>query len=169
VPPDLAGDRGDREGAELGAAVGLEAVDRLDQTDRPDLDEVLDLLAAPCKPIREPPHERQVLLDQAVASGPVTVLVVAPQELARRRAARGAVGGQRNQLGPPGGRRAGRRWTAAARRGRRPGKRLWAFDQQARSRPRDRRQGVRTRLGGQMVSGSNLRHARSPYSTRRQW
>jgi hypothetical protein len=120
------------------------------------------LLAASCKPLREPPHERQVLLDQAVARGLIAVLVVAPEELAGSRAPRDTVGGQRNQFGRLAGGCVGRPWTPGVRRRRPPRKRLWGVDQRARSRPRDRRQGVRTRLGRKSVSGLNLRHARSP-------
>ena len=46
VAPDLADDRRHRVGRELDPALELEAVDRLDQPDRADLDEVVDRLAA---------------------------------------------------------------------------------------------------------------------------
>jgi hypothetical protein len=56
----------------------LEPVDRLDQADRADLDEILELLAVACIAPRQPPHERQVLLDQPGAGPEVAVAVVRP-------------------------------------------------------------------------------------------
>src|ERR1051325_8033127 len=66
--------------AQLGAAVEGEAVDRLDQPDRADLDEILELLATVRIPARKRPHERHVLLDQLLARLDVSLLVVAAQE-----------------------------------------------------------------------------------------
>jgi hypothetical protein len=54
----------------------FEAVDRLDQADRPDLHEILDPLAAVCEPAREGACQREVRLDQPLASGEVTVVTV---------------------------------------------------------------------------------------------
>ncbi len=45
VPLDLAVDRRDRERREINTAIELEPVDRVDQPDRADLDEILELLA----------------------------------------------------------------------------------------------------------------------------
>ena len=65
---------------ELDAAVDVEAVDRLDQPDRADLDEVLELLAAVAVAPRQRAHEREVLLDELLARCEVALLVIAPQE-----------------------------------------------------------------------------------------
>ena len=64
VALDLADDRRGRVRRELDAAVGVEAVDRLDQADRADLDEVLDRLAAVAEPARAVLDQRQVQVDQ---------------------------------------------------------------------------------------------------------
>src|SRR4029453_6891432 len=58
----------------------VEAVDRLDQPDRADLDEILELLAAVRVAPRERAHERHVLLDQLLPRLEVAVLVVAAQQ-----------------------------------------------------------------------------------------
>jgi hypothetical protein len=80
VPSNLAHDRRHGIGRQLDPAVEVETVDRLDQTDRADLDEVLDLLAAARVARGQRPHERQHLLDETITSGPVTVLVVGTQQ-----------------------------------------------------------------------------------------
>src|SRR5207248_3043911 len=51
---DLADDVRSRVGGQLDAAVEVEPVDRLDQADRADLDEIVELLA----PVRVPPRQR---------------------------------------------------------------------------------------------------------------
>src|SRR5712691_7631386 len=80
VALDLADDVRRRIGRQLDAAVEVEAVDRLDQPDRADLDEVLELLAAVAVAARERADERHVLLDQLLARGQVALLVVAAEE-----------------------------------------------------------------------------------------
>src|SRR5437016_14469676 len=77
---DLADDVRRRVRGQLHATVDVEPVDRLDEPDRADLDEVLELLAAVRVAARQRPHERHVLLDQLLARGEVAVLVVAPEE-----------------------------------------------------------------------------------------
>ena len=76
VPLDLADDGRCRVRRELDAAVEVEPVDRLDQSDRCDLDQVVKRLAAVAKPPCEVLDERQVHLDQRVANLPVTDVVV---------------------------------------------------------------------------------------------
>src|SRR5918996_3120364 len=82
VALDLADDVRRGVGGELDAALDVEAVDRLDEPDRADLDEVLELLAAVRVAPRQRPHERHVLLDQLLARSEVQVLVVAAEECA---------------------------------------------------------------------------------------
>lgn len=72
---DLADDRGRRVRGEV-AACRLEAVDRLDQADRPDLDEILDPFPAVREAVRKGTCERQVRLDQLRASGEVALVAV---------------------------------------------------------------------------------------------
>ena len=67
VPLDLADDGRHREGRELHAAVGVEAVDRVDQPDRADLDDVLHRLVAAAEAGGRVPHEREVGLDEGAA------------------------------------------------------------------------------------------------------
>ena len=66
MPSDLADDHRHRVAGEL-PLPDAEPVDRLDQPDRPDLDEVVDLLAVPGEPAGERADEREVLLDQSLA------------------------------------------------------------------------------------------------------
>src|SRR5262249_28790854 len=80
VPRDPAYDVRRRVGRQLDAAVEVEAVDRLDQADGADLDEVVELLAAVGVAPGERADERHVLLDQLVPGGEVSLLVVAAQE-----------------------------------------------------------------------------------------
>src|SRR5260221_5449848 len=84
VALDLADDHRDRIALELDAALGIEAVDRLDQADRPDLDEILVLLAAACIPARHRAHQREVFLDQTPAGVWVMFHVDGSQQLAMR-------------------------------------------------------------------------------------
>ena len=67
VTADLADDRRHGIRRELDAALELEPVDRLDQADRADLDEIVDGLAAARVPTGERANERHQLLDQTVA------------------------------------------------------------------------------------------------------
>ena len=80
VALDLADDVRRRVRRQLDAAVDVEAVDRLDQADTADLDEVVELLAAVRVAPRERADEREVLLDQLLARGEVALLVVAAQQ-----------------------------------------------------------------------------------------
>src|SRR5687767_7305971 len=80
VTLDLADDVRGRVRRQLDAAVDVEAVDRLDQADAADLHEVVELLAAVGVAPRERAHEREVLLDQLLARGEVSLLVVAAQQ-----------------------------------------------------------------------------------------
>jgi hypothetical protein len=80
VALDLADDVRRRVGRELDAAVEIEAVDRLDQADAADLDEILELLAPVAVAARQGADEREVLLDQLLAGGQVTLLVIAAEE-----------------------------------------------------------------------------------------
>lgn len=61
---NLPDDRGHGVGGERGAARGIEAVDRLDQSHGTDLGQVLELLAARVEAAGNRADERQVLLDQ---------------------------------------------------------------------------------------------------------
>ena len=81
MPLDLADDVRRRVGGQLDTALEVEAVDRLDQADRTDLDQVVELLAAVRVAPRERPHERHVPLDQLLARGQVAVVVVGAQQL----------------------------------------------------------------------------------------
>src|SRR5205085_251706 len=67
-------------GGRLDSALEVEAVDRLDEPDRADLDEVLELLAAIRVAAGERTDERHVLLDQLFTRMEVTLLVIFPQE-----------------------------------------------------------------------------------------
>ena len=80
MPLDLADDvrRGVRR--ELDTAVEIEPVDRLDQPDRADLNEILELLASVRISSGERTNERHVLLDQLLARLEVARLVVAPKQ-----------------------------------------------------------------------------------------
>ena len=77
---DLADDVRRRVGRQLDAARDVEAVDRLDQADRSDLDEVLELLATVGVTPRQRADERHVVLDELLARGHVALLVVALEE-----------------------------------------------------------------------------------------
>ncbi len=75
VPPDLAHDRRDGIAGEVDPAIDVEAVDRLDEADRPDLDEVLQRLSAPRVPRGQGAHERHQLDESAVACSQVALSV----------------------------------------------------------------------------------------------
>ena len=79
VALDLTGHVRDHERPELGSP-RVEAVDRLDQPDAPDLHEVLVELSACAVSTGEALDERHVLLDQPLASSEVAVLVVLAQQ-----------------------------------------------------------------------------------------
>jgi len=99
VALQLAGDRGDGERRELAPALGVEAVDRAEQPDAGDLDEVVERLGAAVVAPREAAGERQEALDEFVAGGEVAeARVTAEQALDPRRAGlRGA--GRRRATG----------------------------------------------------------------------
>jgi hypothetical protein len=78
VSPDLPHDCRDRESTEVDAAVGVEAVGRFDQSDRTDLDEILDTLPPIGVPPRERDDEREVFFDQTVTSRPLLPHCVRP-------------------------------------------------------------------------------------------
>src|SRR5205807_1623865 len=80
VALDLADDVRSRIGRQLDASLQVEAVNRLDQPDGADLDEIFELLTAVRVPPSERAHERHVLLDQLLARVQVTLLVVLAQE-----------------------------------------------------------------------------------------
>ena len=80
VALDLADDVRRRVGGQLDAALDVEAVDRLDQADAADLDEIVELLAAVGVAPRQRADEREVLLDQLLAGCEVALLVVAAEE-----------------------------------------------------------------------------------------
>ena len=67
MPLDLAEDRRRRVRRELQPALGIEPVDRLDQPDRADLDEIGHRLVAAGEPARQIVDQRHVQLDQLVA------------------------------------------------------------------------------------------------------
>ena len=69
---ELAQDGGDGEARELGAVAGFEAVDRFDQADRGDLDEVVERFVAVAVAAGQAPRERQVTLDQLVTQPRIT-------------------------------------------------------------------------------------------------
>src|SRR3954468_16619317 len=63
MPLDLADDRRSGVGRELDTAFEVEPVDRLDQTDRGDLNQVVERLAAVAEAARQVLDQRQVHLD----------------------------------------------------------------------------------------------------------
>src|SRR3954454_20818987 len=67
VVADLALDRRAGQRGEVAMAGGVEAVDRLDEPDGPDLDEVVERLAAVEVAAGDGAHERQVRLDRLAA------------------------------------------------------------------------------------------------------
>ena len=71
MTPDLPDDGRHRIRGELDAALELEAVDRLDQPDRADLDEVVDRFAAAGVAPREGANQRHELLHEPVTRIPV--------------------------------------------------------------------------------------------------
>ncbi len=78
VALDLADDRRHGVRLERHPAVEVEAVDRLDQPDRADLDQVVEWFALAGIATGDRPHERHVLFDQLVARPLVAFLVVCP-------------------------------------------------------------------------------------------
>ena len=81
VALDLADDVGRRVRRQLDAALEVEAVDRLDEADGADLDEVVEVLAARGVAPRQRPHQREVHGDELLARLAVAVQVVAAQQV----------------------------------------------------------------------------------------
>src|SRR5262249_19003527 len=80
VALDLADDVRRGVGGQLDAAVDVEPVDRLDEPDRADLDEIFELLTAVRVAPGQRAHERHVLLDQLLAGCEITLLVIPPEK-----------------------------------------------------------------------------------------
>src|SRR3954447_7211536 len=75
VALELTEDRRHGEGGERGLALGIEAVDRLQQPERGDLDQVVELLAAALIAAGELAGQRQEALDEGLARGPIAAVV----------------------------------------------------------------------------------------------
>jgi hypothetical protein len=67
VTLDLTGDRGARKRGEVDAALRLEAIDGVDQPDRSDLHQVLELRPVANEVSRDGTNQREVIEDQAFA------------------------------------------------------------------------------------------------------
>jgi hypothetical protein len=80
VSLDLAGDRRYGEGGERKAALGIEAVDRLQQAKARDLEEIVEGPLIALVATREMACERQVSLDEQVAIGRVAAVAVPGEE-----------------------------------------------------------------------------------------
>jgi hypothetical protein len=80
VPADLADDRRHRVARELHAAVDVEAVDRLDQPERANLDEILERLAAAGVAVRQCAHERHELDESALTRLGITFAVIGAEQ-----------------------------------------------------------------------------------------
>jgi hypothetical protein len=80
MPLDLTEDVRRCEGGKRHPARRIEAVDGLDESDRADLHEILDPLAAVRVAVSKRLDEREVRLDQALARGEVTPFAVRPCE-----------------------------------------------------------------------------------------
>ena len=79
----LAQDRGRGVGGELKSAVGVKAVEGLDEADRAHLDEVVERLATVLELAREEAHEVEVAHHELAARVLVALLLVEAEELAR--------------------------------------------------------------------------------------
>ena len=95
VALELAEDRRDGERRERGLARGVEAVDRLQQAERGDLDQVVELLAAALVAARELARQRQEALDELLARGRIALAVVADEQPPVLLRTRGALVGRR--------------------------------------------------------------------------
>ena len=82
VALELAQDRRRRKGRERDAAIGIEAVDRLQQPERRDLDEILGLRVVMPVALGEVPGERQELGRQRVACRDITMVAIALEQTA---------------------------------------------------------------------------------------
>ena len=76
MPLHLARDGGHREGHELLTALGVEALDRVQQPDRAGLHQVVVLRAVAIVPVGERLHQRHVELDQTRARALVPTFAV---------------------------------------------------------------------------------------------
>ena len=81
MPLDLTDDRRHGVGLEEDPSRDVEAVDRLDHTDRCDLDEVLERFAPPRVATGDRARERETGLDEPVARALLSVLVVGAEKL----------------------------------------------------------------------------------------
>src|SRR5947208_4871913 len=79
---ELAQDRRDGVAGEGDVAIGVEAVDRLDEPERRDLEEVLERLLGALVAARELARQRQEALDERLARGGVALALLAQKELA---------------------------------------------------------------------------------------
>ena len=82
VALELAEDRRDRAAQDRHLALRIESVDRLDQADRGDLDQVVERLLGALIAPRQLAGQRQEALDQLVAGAGLAVAQVADEELA---------------------------------------------------------------------------------------
>jgi hypothetical protein len=98
VALELADDRRHRVGREVAAAVGVEAVDRVDEADARDLDEVVERLGAAVVAAGEPAGERQEALDELIAGGDVAEAGVPAEQPLYPRGSRVDGGGRRGAL-----------------------------------------------------------------------
>ena len=80
VALELAEHRRHRVGGERRLARGVEAVDRLDQPERRDLDQIVERLVGAPVAARHPAREREQARDELLARGLVAVAVVAEQQ-----------------------------------------------------------------------------------------
>ena len=85
VSAELAGHGRSGERGERHAELGVEALDRFEDPESRDLDEVVHRLATTAEPHRLAAGEVEVLLDQAVADRPVTGSAVLAEEVEIRR------------------------------------------------------------------------------------
>src|SRR5439155_17029293 len=79
---ELAQDRRDGVAGEGDVAIGVEAVDRLDEPERRDLEEVLERLLGALVAARELARQQQEALDERLARRGVAVALVAQEQLA---------------------------------------------------------------------------------------
>ena len=91
VALELAEDRRDRERRERGLARRVEAVDRLEQPERGDLDQVVELLPAALVAAGELAREGQEARDELLARGGIALAVVADEQAPVLLGPRGAV------------------------------------------------------------------------------
>jgi hypothetical protein len=98
VSPDIVGDRGDGECEEFITALGIAAVDCVEQRGRPDLRQILVRGAGSAAAGGEGLYERLVQLRQSVACSTVAFLAVRDEEASGGRLALAACGMSRRKL-----------------------------------------------------------------------